>query len=154
MGTFQSCCKKKGTDLETFLGSLGADHEISNEDVTTIKKLRTTLEEQFDRMDDRWNVLNSTNPDPFKDETEFKKCQKDHEEAEIIKDKMIKAAKRTLDRAPTTVEASTSIQEAITTAKINELLKLKELLSSELTLKRLTSGLNPTKLSLAITSEA
>ena len=34
MGTFQSHCKKKGTDLETFLGSLGADHEITNEDVT------------------------------------------------------------------------------------------------------------------------
>ena len=112
------------------------------------------MEEQFDLMDDKWNELNYTTPDPFKDETEFKKCQKDHEEAEIIKDKMIKAAKRTLDRAPTTVEASTSIQEAITTAKINELLKLKELLSSELTLKRLTSGLNPTKLSLAITSKA
>ena len=51
MGTFHS--KKKGTDLETFLGSLGADHEISNEDVTTIKKLRKALEEQFDRMDDK-----------------------------------------------------------------------------------------------------
>ena len=53
MGTFHSHCKKKGTDLETFLGSLGADHEISNEDVTTIKKLRKALEEQFDRMDDK-----------------------------------------------------------------------------------------------------
>ena len=50
---FHSRCKKKGTDLETFLGSLGADHEISNEDVTTIKKLRKALEEQFDRMDDK-----------------------------------------------------------------------------------------------------
>ena len=135
IGTFHSRCKKKGADLETFLGSLGADHEISNEDVTTIKKLRKALEEQFDLMDDRWNVLNSTNPDPFKDETEFKKCQKDHEEAEIIKDKMMEAAKRTLDRAPTTGEASASIQEAITTAKIDELLKPKELLSSEMTLE-------------------
>ena len=53
MGTFQSCCKKKGTDLETFLGSLGADHEISNKDVTTIKKLKKALEEKLDRMDDR-----------------------------------------------------------------------------------------------------
>ena len=135
MGTFLSRCKKKGADLETFLGSLGADHEISNEDITIIKKLRKALEEKFDYMDDRWNVLNSTNPDPFKDETEFKKCQKDHEEAEIIKDKMMEAAKRTLDRAPTTGEASASIQEAITTAKIDELLKPKELLSSEMTLE-------------------
>ena len=123
MGTFQSCCKKKGTDLETFLGSLGADHEITNEDVTTIKKLRKALDEQFDHMHNRWNALNSTDPDPFKDETEFKKCQKDYEEAEIIKDKMMEAAKRTLDRAPTTGEASASIQEAITTAKIDELFK-------------------------------
>ena len=117
IGMFQSHCKKKGADLETFLGSLGADHKISNEDVTTIKKLRTTLEEQFDRMDDRWNVLNSTNPDPFKDETEFKKCQQDYEEAEIIKDKKMEAAKRTLDKAPTTGENSITTQEAITTAK-------------------------------------
>ena len=71
------------------------------------------MEEQFDHMDVGWNVLNSTDPDPFKDETQFKKCQKDHEEAENIKDKMMEAAKRTLDRAPTTGEASASIQEAI-----------------------------------------
>ena len=64
-------------------------------------------------MVNRWNVLNSTDPDPFKDETEFKKCQKDYEEVEIIKDKMIEAAKCTIDRAPTTGEASASIQEAI-----------------------------------------
>ena len=48
---------------------------------------------------------------------------------------MMEAAKRTLDRAPTTGEASASIQEAITTAKIDELLKPKELLSSEMTLE-------------------
>ena len=135
MGTFHSRCKKKEADLETFLGSLGADHEISNEDVTTIKKLRKALEEQFDHMDDRWNVLNSTDPDPFKDETEFKKCQKDHEEAEIIKDKMMEAAKRTLERAPTTGESNAATQEAISTAKIDELLKPKELLCSEMTLE-------------------
>ena len=67
MGTFHSLCKAKVIDLETFLSSLGADHEITNEDVTTIKKLRKALDEQFDRMDNRWNVLNSTDPDPFKD---------------------------------------------------------------------------------------
>ena len=135
MGTFHSLCKSKGIDLETFLSSLGADHEITNEDVTTIKKLRKALDEQFDRMDIAWNVLNSPDRDPFKDETEFKKCQKDHEKAKIIKDKMMEAAKRTLDRAPTTGEASTSTQEAITTAKIDELLKPKELLSSEMRLE-------------------
>ena len=86
-------------------------------------------------MDDRWNVLNSTDPDPFKDKNEFKKCRKDYEEAKIIKDKMMEAAKHTLDKAPTTGEASTSIPEAITTAKIDELLKPKELLSSEMTLE-------------------
>ena len=95
MGTFHTLWKKKGIDLETFLSSLGADHEISNEDVTTIKKLRKVLEKQFDRMDNRWNVLNSTDPDPLKDETEFKKFQKDYEEAESIKDKMMEAAKGT-----------------------------------------------------------
>ena len=89
MGTFHSRCKKKGTELETFLGSLGADHEITNEDVINLMELRKALKEQFDRMDDRWNVLNSTDPDPFKDETEFKKCQKDYEEADIIKNKMM-----------------------------------------------------------------
>ena len=47
---------------------------------------------------------------------------------------MMEAAKRTLDKAPTTGEASASTQEAITTAKINELLKPKELLGSEMTL--------------------
>ena len=86
-------------------------------------------------MDNRWNVLNSTDPDPFKDETEFKKCQKDYEEAKIIKDKIMEAARPTLDKAPTTGEASASTQEAITTAKIDELLKPKELLSSEMRLK-------------------
>ena len=86
-------------------------------------------------MDNAWNVLNSPDRDPFKDETEFKKCQKDYEEAKIIKDKMIEAAKRTLDKAPTTGEASASTQEAITTAKIDELLKPKELLSSEMKLE-------------------
>ena len=93
------------------------------------------MEEQFDLMEDRWNVLNSTDPDPFKHETEFKKCQKEYEKAKIIKDKMIEAAKRTLDKAPTTGEASASTQEAITTAKIDELLKPKELLSSEMKLE-------------------
>ena len=135
MGTFHSRCKKKGTDLETFLSSLGANHEITNEDVTTIKKLRKVLEEQFDRMDSKWNELNYTTPDPFKDETEFRKCQNDYDDAKIIKDKMMEVAKRTLDRAPTTEEASASTQEAITTAKIDELLKPKELLSSEMTLE-------------------
>ena len=86
-------------------------------------------------MNNKWNELNCTTLDPFKDETEFKKCKKDHEEAEIIKDTMLEAAKRTLDRAPTTGEASASIQEAIATAKIDELLKPKELLSSEMTLE-------------------
>ena len=108
MGMFHSLCKTKGIDLETFLSNLGANHEITDEDVTTIKKLWKALDEQFDRMDNRWNVLNSTDPDPFKDKTEFKKCQKDYEEAKIIKDKMIEAAKRTLDKAPTTGEASAS----------------------------------------------
>ena len=68
------------------------------------------MDEQFDRMDNRWNVLNSTDPDPFKDETEFKKCQKDYEEAKIIKDKMMEAAKRTLDKAPTNGEANAATQ--------------------------------------------
>ena len=135
MGTFHSLCKSKGIDLETFLSSLGADHEITNEDVTTIKKLRKALDKQFDCMDNRWNVLNSTDPDPFKDETEFKKCQKDYEEAKIIKDKIMEAAKHTLHKAPTTGEARASTQEAITTANIDELLKPKELLSSEMTLE-------------------
>ena len=93
------------------------------------------MEEQFDHMDVGWNVLNSTDPDPFKDKNEFKKCRKDYEEAKIIKDKMMEAAKHTLDKAPTTGEASASTQEAITTAKIDELLKPKELLSSEMRLK-------------------
>ena len=91
------------------------------------------MEEQFDHMDVGWNVLNSTDPDQFKDETEFKKCQKDHEEAETIKDMMMEAAKRTLDRAPTTGESNAATQEAISAAKIDELLKPKELLSSEMT---------------------
>ena len=47
----------------------------------------------------------------------------------------MEAAKRTLDKALTTGEASASTQEAITTAKIDELLKPKELLSSEMTLE-------------------
>ena len=37
-------------------------------------------------MDNRWNVINATDPDPFKDETKFKKCQTDYEEAKIIKE--------------------------------------------------------------------
>ena len=135
MRTFHGLCKSFGIDLETFLSSLGANHEITNEDVTTIKKLRKALDKQFDLMDNRWNVLNSTDPDPIKDETEFKKCQKDYEEAEIIKDKMMEAAKRTLDNAPTTGEANAATQEAITAAKIDELLMSKELLSSEMTLE-------------------
>ena len=84
MGTFHSLCTSKGIDLETFLSSLGADHEITNEDVTTIKKLRKALDEQFDHMDNKWNVLNCADQDPFKDETEFMKCQKDFDDANII----------------------------------------------------------------------
>ena len=76
MGTFHSRCKKKGTELETFLGSLGADHEITNVDVTTIMELRKALKEQFDRMDARWNVLNSTDPDLFKDEMNSRNAKK------------------------------------------------------------------------------
>ena len=48
---------------------------------------------------------------------------------------MMEAAKRTLDRAPKTGEASTSTQEAISTAKIDKLLKPKELLISEMALE-------------------
>ena len=134
MGTLHGLCKSKGIDQETFLSSLGANHEISNEDVTTIKKLRKALDEQFDRMDNKWNVLNCADQDPFKDETEFMKCQKDYDDAKIIKDKMMEAAKRILDKAPTTGENNAATQEAITAAKIDELLKPKELLSSEITL--------------------
>ena len=43
--------------------------------------------------------------------------QKDYEDAIIIKDKMMEASKRTLDKAPTTGENSITTQEAITTAK-------------------------------------
>ena len=63
---------------------------------------------------------------------------------------MMEAAKRTLDRAPTTGEASASIQEAITTAKIDELLKPKELRNDAW---RGISGLNPARLSLTVTRE-
>ena len=48
---------------------------------------------------------------------------------------MMEAAKHTLDKAPTTGENNAATQEAITAAKIDELLKPKELLSSEMTLE-------------------
>ena len=59
MRTFHGLCKSFGIDLETFLSSLGAGHERTYEDVATIKKLRKALDEQFDQMHNRGNVLNS-----------------------------------------------------------------------------------------------
>ena len=83
--------------------------------------------------------LVKSRPDPFKDQEEHNKCQGDYETATVTLEKYLKAAKAALDRAR---DEGTATQEGAPTGgggsgaiKIDEILKPKELLSSEMNLE-------------------
>ena len=64
MGSLKGFCMTKAKALDNFLGSV-KDRDITSDDVKTIKKLRGALEEQFDHMHLKWEVLILADVDPF-----------------------------------------------------------------------------------------
>ena len=134
MGTLHGFCKAKAKDLDSFLGSL-VDHDITADDVDTVKKLRNALEDQFNRTHDKWEALNAAESDPFKDDDEYNKCKADYNESKLILDKHLDAAQSTLDRALTAGGGTAQPEAAGGAMKIDEILKPQELLSSEMTLE-------------------
>ena len=100
MGTLHGFCKAKAKDLDSFLGRL-VDHDITADDVATVKELRDALKDQFKRTHDKWEALSTADADPFKDDDEYNKCKADYDESKLILDKHWDAAQSTLDRALT-----------------------------------------------------
>ena len=124
--------------LPRLFESLGK--EIDTEDVAQIKELRDILKAKFAQVESKWEALSKADIDPFKDQEEHDKCQEDYENATFILEKYLKAAKNALDRAR---DQGTATQEGVPTGggggsgaiKIDEILKPKELLSSEMNLE-------------------
>ena len=141
MGTLLGIMKSKATALDAFLDSLKvSEKEIDTEDVAQIKELRDILKAKFAQVESKWEALSKADIDPFKDQEEHDKCQEDYENATFILEKYLKAAKNALDRAR---DQGTATQEGVPTGsgggsgaiKIDEILKPKELLSSEMNLE-------------------
>ena len=138
MGTLLGIMKSKANDLDDFLDSL-KEKDIDTEDVAQIKKLRDVLETKFAQVESKWEALSEADTDPFKDQDEHDKCHDDYEKATVTLGKYLKAAKTALDRAR---DEGTATQEGAPTGgsgsgaiKIDEILKPKELLSSEMNLE-------------------
>ena len=134
MGTLHGFCKAKAKDLDSFLGRL-VDHDITADNVATVKELRDALKDQFKRTHDKWEALSTADADPFKDDDEYNKCKADYDESKLILDKHWDAAQSTLDRALTTGGGIAQPEAAGGAMKIDEILKPQELLSSEMTLE-------------------
>ena len=138
MGTLLGIMNSKAAALDTFLGTLG-EKEINTEDVAYIKELRDILKAKFAKVESKWEALSEADTDPFKDQEDHDKCQGDYEKATVTLEKYLKAAKAALDRRR---DEGTATQEGASTSaggsgtfKIDNILKPKELLSSEMNLE-------------------
>ena len=138
MGTLLGIMNSKADDLNTFLESM-QDREIDVEDVVHIKKLRDVLEAKFAKVESTWESLSEPGEDPFKDQEEHDKCRGDYEKDSVTLKKHLKAAKNALDRArdegTATQEGTSNSAGNSSTIKIDDILKPKELLSSEMNLE-------------------
>ena len=138
MGTLLGIMNSKADALGAFLDTL-IEKDIDTEDVAQIKKLRDVLEAKFAKVESKWEALSEADDDPFKDQEEHDKCRGDYEKATVTLEKYLKADKNALDRAR---DEGTATQEGVSTGgsgsgatKIDEILKPKELLSSEMNLE-------------------
>ena len=138
MGTLLGIMNSKADDLNTFQESM-QDREIDVEDVAHIKKLRDVLEARYATVESKWISLSERDDDPFKDQEEHDKCKGDYKKASVILDKHLKAAKDALDRArdegTATQDGASNSTGGNSTIKIDNILKPKELLSSEMNLE-------------------
>ena len=88
MGSLKGFCTTKAKALDDFLRSV-KDQDITSDNVTTIKKLRQALEEQFDRMHLKLEAFISAYVDPFENDGLYKKCKKDYEKSQVLVNKHI-----------------------------------------------------------------
>ena len=65
MGTLLGMLKKKITNLEEYIEELKACQDITDDIITTLKKLRDDVESRFIKTEDRWDAL--VEQDEFKD---------------------------------------------------------------------------------------
>ena len=86
MDSLKGFCTTKAKALDDFLGSV-KDRDITSDDVTTIKKLRWALEEQFDRMHLKCEAFITADVDPFENDGVYKKCKKDYEKSQVLVNK-------------------------------------------------------------------
>ena len=137
MGTLLGIMTSKADDLNTFLESL-QDREIDAEDVAYIKILRDVLEAKS-KIESTWESLSEPGEDPFKDQEEHDKCRGDYEKASVTLKKHLKAVNDALDRArdegTATQKGTSNSTGGNSTIKIDDILKTKELLSSDMNLE-------------------
>ena len=98
-------------------------------EVSELEELYAELKDQFKRMHAKWKIFS----EEIEDDGVYKKYGTDYNEAKVIVDRQIKAAKAILKEASSadTTQPNTSGESSI---KIDEMLKPKELLLRSMTL--------------------
>ena len=138
MGTLLGIMNSKAAALNTFLESL-EDKEIGVEDVAYIKEHRDVLKAKYAQVESQWESFSKRDDDPFKDQEEHDKCKGDYKKASVTLKKHLKAVNDALDRArdegTATQEGTSNNTGGSGTIKIDDILKPKELLSSEMNLE-------------------
>ena len=133
--TFLNVTNGKAKDLNDFLNTL-LDCEVLKENVDKIKKLQDAMEAQFGRLENKWNDL--ADEDPFKDDNKFDHCQGIYDKVKDTVSKHVQATEALLLRARDqgTVQGGCAAEGSmVASMKVDDLLKPKELLSSDMTLE-------------------
>ena len=109
---------------------------ILKKDVDKIKKLQDALEAQFGRLENKWNDL--ADEDPLEDDNKFDHCQGIYDKAKDTVSKHVMTSEALLLRARDqgTVQGGSAAEgSTVASMKVDDLLKPKELLSSDMTLE-------------------
>ena len=133
MGTLLGMLKKKITNLEEYIEEFRACQDITDDNITTLKKLRDDVESRFIKTEDRWDAL--VEQDEFKDDGEREKCEGDYNEAEKLHKAAMAAARKALEKTRPSGTGDPQPASPSGPPKIVDTLKPKEPLSEEMNLE-------------------
>ena len=97
MGNFKRYCTDKATSLNEFITTV-KDCIPTPKEVSELEELYAELKDQFKRMHAKWKIFS----EEIEDDGVYKKYGTDYNEAKVIVDRQIKAAKAILKEAPST----------------------------------------------------
>ena len=97
MGNFKRYCRDKATSLNEFI-TMVKDRIPTPKEVSELEELYAELKDQFKRMHAKWKIFS----EEIEDDGVYKKYGTDYNEAKVIVDRQIKAAKAILKEAPST----------------------------------------------------